>query len=41
MSDMAPEFLTVGTGEAARRIAVRVRQGAVHRSSGSADSAPT
>ncbi len=27
MSDMAPEFLTVGTGEAARRIAVRVRQG--------------
>jgi pimeloyl-ACP methyl ester carboxylesterase len=27
MSDMAPEFLTVGTGESARRFAVRVRQG--------------
>lgn len=27
MTDAAPEFLTVGTGEAARRIAVRVREG--------------
>ncbi|MGH1588902.1 alpha/beta hydrolase [Methylobacterium phyllosphaerae] len=28
MMDTTPEFLTVGTGEAARRIAVRVRDGA-------------
>ncbi len=27
MTDTAPEFLTVGTGDAARRIAVRVRAG--------------